>query len=260
MNLSAPLGFGLGLVVIAFGVTAGVNAADVFLNVHAAVIVLGGTLAAALICLPLGTLANLFRVFVSTITGRQKQKILETVNEIVDISRAVNEGASIDEAATRVTSPFFRESLELVASGGLSGAQLREVLEMRVEQQNEMYKKEGATYKIIGKFPPAFGLVGATLGMITLLQGLGAPDAFQKLGPSMSVALVATFYGLIFANVFIIPVGENLIHAAEDDLTIRKIVAHGTLLIKERQHPMVVSEYLKSYLSPKNRNKMRESI
>jgi chemotaxis protein MotA len=260
MNLSAPLGFGLGLVVIAFGVTEGVNAAEVFLNVHAAVIVLGGTLAAAMICLPLGTLANLLRIFVSTITGKQKQKILETVNEIVDISRAVNEGASIDEAATRVTSPFFRESLELVASGGLSGAQLREVLEMRVEQQNEMYKKEGATYKIIGKFPPAFGLVGATLGMITLLQGLGAPDAFQKLGPSMSVALVATFYGLIFANVFIIPVGENLMHAAEDDLTIRKIVAHGTLLIKERQHPMVVSEYLKSYLSPKNRNKMRESI
>jgi len=260
MNLSAPLGFILGLAVILFGVSSGINAAEVFLNVHAAVIVIGGTLAAALICLPFGTLANLLKVFVTTITGRQKQKIIDTVNEIVDISRAVNEGASIDEAATRASSPFFRESLELVASGGLDGSQVREVLEMRVEQQNEMYKKEGATYKIIGKFPPAFGLVGATLGMITLLQGLGAPDAFQKLGPSMSVALVATFYGLIFANVFIIPVGENLIHAAEDDLTIRKIVAHGVLLIKERQHPMVVSEYLKSYLSPKNRNKMRESM
>ena len=260
MNFSAPIGFLLGLGVIFFGVSAGLNGSSVFLNPHAAVIVIGGTLAAALICLPFSTLANLFKIFILTITGRQKQQIIDTVNEIVEIARAVSDGATIEEAAGRASNPFFRESLELVASGGLTNLQIREVLEMRVEQQNEMYKKEGATYKIIGKFPPAFGLVGATLGMITLLQGLGAPDAFQKLGPSMSVALVATFYGLIFANVFLIPVGENLIHAAEDDLTTRKIIAHGVLLIKERQHPIVVSEYLKSYISPKNRNKMKESL
>jgi chemotaxis protein MotA len=199
------------------------------------------------------------KVFVTTITGRQTQRIMDTVNEIVDIARAVNEGATVEEAAGRASSPFFRESLELLASGGLTSSQLREVLEMRVEQQNEMYKKEGATYKIIGKFPPAFGLVGTSLGMISLLRGLGAPDAFQKLGPSMSIALVATFYGLIVANVFLIPVGENLVKSAEDDLTIRKIVAHGVLLIRERQHPIVVGEYLKSYLAPKNRNRMRDA-
>jgi chemotaxis protein MotA len=58
--------------------------------------------------------------------------------------------------------------------------------------------------------------------------------------------------------VYIIPVGENLTHAAEDDLTIRKIIAHGFLLIKNKQHPLIVSEYLKSYISPKQRNKMKD--
>jgi hypothetical protein len=29
-------------------------------------------------------------------------------------------------------------------------------------------------------------------------------------------------------------VGENLTHAAEDDLTIRKIIAHGVVLIKKQ--------------------------
>jgi len=112
--------------------------------------------------------------------------------------------------------------------------------------------------KIIGKFPPAFGLVGTTLGMITLLQGLGSTDAFQKIGPSMSVALVATFYGLVLANFFIIPVGENLYNAAEDDLTIREIIAHGVMLIREKEHPLIVAEYLKSYLSPEQRNRMNQ--
>lgn len=259
MNFSAPIGFLVGLSVIYFGVTSGLSNTSVFLDAHAAAIVIGGTLAAAMICLPIPALINLFWVFLRTITGRQKQEILITINEVVEIASAVNAGQKIEDVVGNIKNPFFKESLELLTSGGLDNDELEEVLAMRVEQQNEMYKKEGATYKIIGKFPPAFGLVGATLGMIGLLQGLGAPDAFQKLGPSMSVALVATFYGLILANVFIIPVGENLAHAAEDDLTIRKIIAHGVMLIRDKKHPLKVAEYLKSYLSPKGRNKMKEA-
>ncbi|NCN41660.1 motility protein A [bacterium] len=258
MNISAPLGFIVGLGVIGFSVTQGLENSRVFLDAHAAVIVLGGTLAAAMICLPLTHLLSLFKIFLRTVTGSQKTEILHTINEVVSVSEAVASGQSISDQSATIKNHFFKESLVLMDKGGLTDDQLQEVLAMRVEQQNEMYKKEGATYKIIGKFPPAFGLVGATLGMIALLQGLGAPDAFQKLGPAMSIALVATFYGLILANVFIIPVGENLTHAADDDLTIRKIIAHGVLLIKNKEHPLIVSEYLKSYISPKQRNKMKD--
>ena len=109
---------------------------------------------------------------------------------------------------------------------------------------------------ILGKFPPAFGLVGTSLGMIALLQGLGEADAFERLGPSMSIALVATFYGLILSNVFIIPMGEHLSTLSDDDLIMRRIVVDGVMLIKEQKHPLLVQEFLKSYLSPGERNKM----
>lgn len=259
MNFSAPLGFLLGLGVIYFGVTTGLENSRVFLDPHAAAIVIGGTLAATMICIPLPHLFRLAKIFFRTVSGRHQKQIIDTINEVVEVAAAVQGGQDITTAASSVKNIFFKESLELVEGSGLKDRQLREVLAMRVEQQNDMYKKEGATFKIIGKFPPAFGLVGATLGMIALLQGLGSPDAFQKLGPSMSVALVATFYGLIIANVFIIPVGENLSHAAEDDLTIRKIIAHGVFLIKEKEHPLTIAEYLKSYISPRQRNKMKQA-
>ncbi|HVJ66168.1 MAG TPA: MotA/TolQ/ExbB proton channel family protein [Bdellovibrionota bacterium] len=259
MNMSAPLGLLVGLGVVGFATTQGLESSAVFLDAHAAIIVIGGTLAAAMICIPIGNLLRLAKVFVRTMLGKQQQETLNTINEIVEVAKSHYNGQAIADIVTGVKNHFLKESLELVASGGLKDAQLHEVLEMRVEQQNEMYRKEGATYKIIGKFPPAFGLVGATLGMIALLQGLGSPDAFQKLGPSMSVALVATFYGLILANVFIIPMGENLTHAAEEDLTMRRIVSHGVMLIKEKEHPLVVAEYLRSYLAPKQRNRMKEA-
>ncbi len=259
MNLSAPLGFIVGLLVVAFSVTQGIKNPAVFIDAHAATIVIGGTIAAAMICIPFNRLLTLIGVYFRTILGRNKQETLRVINEVVELSKAQNSGQSLESMIPNVKNAFLKESLDLFVQGGLNEDELEEVLEKRVEQQNEKYKREGATYKIIGKFPPAFGLIGATLGMIALLQGLGSPDAFERLGPAMSVALVATFYGLVVANIFIIPIGESLTSASEEDLITRHVVVDGVRLLREQKHPLLVEEYLKSYLSPSERNRMTKA-
>jgi chemotaxis protein MotA len=259
MNLSAPLGFLVSLAVIYFATTSGITNTSIFLDPHAAIIVIGGTLAAALICFPLKHFVTMFRIYFRTIIGQADAETIDTINDIVLMSQAQNEGTPLDQLVDRPKNIFLKESLQLVVQGGLTEDELNEVLEKRVELQNERYRREGATYKIIGKFPPAFGLVGTTLGMISLLQGLGQPNAFEQIGPSMSIALVATFYGLVLANIVIIPVAENLIQASETDLLRRRIVVDGVRLMKEKKHPLLVEEHLKSYLSPTERNKMRRT-
>lgn len=260
MSFSAPLGFLFSIGVIYFAISHGIANMKIFFDVHAAVIVAGGTLAAALICFPLKHFITLIRVYFRTVTGRTEQQTIDTINEIVGLSQGQNEGTPLEQLInTNVKNQFLRESLELLLQGGLSDDELNDVLEKRVELQNERYRREGNTYKIIGKFPPAFGLVGTTLGMISLLQSLGSPNAFERIGPSMSIALVATFYGLILSNVIIIPVGENLIQSSETDLIRRRIVVDGVRLLKEKKHPLLVEEHLKSYLPPADRNKMRKT-
>jgi len=248
----------MGLGVIAYSVTQGISNSNVFLDAHAAVIVIGGTMAVALIMFPFRHFLNLFRIYVRVLLGKARDEIFSTLAEITKVAKEQHNGQALSSLVQNVKNPFLKESLELVVQGGLTDRQLEEVLEKRVQNQNEKYKRDGATYKTLGKFPPAFGLVGATLGMIALLQGLGAPDAFEKLGPSMSIALVATFYGLVFANLIIIPVGENLMRASQDDLTMRRIVVDGVQLLKQKQHPIVVEEYLKSYLEPIERNHFKK--
>lgn len=191
--------------------------------------------------------------------GKSKEATIQTINEIVRLSEVVNDGHPIAGEIGNVKNEFLKEGLALMEQGGLSDDELNEVLEKRVELQNEKYKRDGQTFKIIGKFPPAFGLVGTTLGMIALLQGLGSPDAFEAIGPAMSTALVATFYGLVVANAFLIPIGENLSQASEDDLVMRRMVVDGIRLIKEQKHPLLVEEYLKSYLAPAERSKMKKA-
>jgi len=259
MKLGTPLGFIIGFAVIYFGIKSGVKNSAVLINWHAAIIVFGGTLAAVLVCFPLRQFLMLFKVFFYTLFSKADRETLETINEIVALARSYNEGRSLEELLGGIQNPFLKESVDLVAQEGLSDVELEEVLEKRVEIQNERYRREALTYKIIGKFPPAFGLIGTSLGMIALLQGLGQPNSFDGLGSAMSIALVATFYGLVLANLVIIPIGENLAQASEHDLTMRRIVVDGVRLIKERKHPLLVEEYLKSYMPPFERNKLKKA-
>lgn len=260
MNISPLLGLSIGVAAISYAIFGEMKNPNILLSAHGIVIVIGGTLAAAVICFPIQHFFNLFKVYLRALTGKGRQELITTVNEIIEISKALNNGETIDTKLSQVKNEFLKESLELLEQGGLSDTELDDVLEKRVALQNEKYQRDGQTFKIIGKFPPAFGLIGATMGMISLLQSLGEPNAFDRLGPSMSIALVATFYGLVLANIFLIPIGENLNQASEDDLLIRRVVVDGVRLLKEQKHPLLVEEYLKSYLPPADRNRIAKAV
>lgn len=258
MNLSTPCGVLFGAGIIYSAITGEVSNAMVFLNFHSIMIVVGGTIATALICFNFKQLSNISAVLVRQFLGKRSKQRIEAINEIVKLSTMVQNGASLESELQTIKIHFLKEALELYVEGSMSKDDLFDVLEKRVEIQNDKFVREGLTFKTIGKFPPAFGLIGATLGMIGLLQGLGAPDAFDLLGPAMSVALTATFWGLVLANLLLLPLGENLSLAAEEDLIIREIVLEGVILLREKKHPLLVKEYLSSYLAPAERDQISE--
>lgn len=257
MNLSVLGGFTLAGLIIAYSLGDGVVNQQIIFSKHAAAIVLGGTLAAALIAARFGFLWQMAKVFLDTLTGRRRAQLYATLEEIVRIAQSVYGGKPVGDAARTAKNPFLRELLSLSEQAGLDEGDFETVVSMRLQQQNERYKRNAYLFKTIGKFPPAFGLIGTTIGMIALLQGLGQPDAFERIGPSMSVALVATFYGLVLANFVLIPVGENLHLASEEDLVMRRIVADGVMLIRRQKHPLLVQEVLISYLAPSERSEVK---
>ena len=52
--------------------------------------------------------------------------------------------------------------------------------------------------------------MGTTLGMITFVEQLGITRFDEILRSSMAIGLVATLYGIAFANLVFIPMAENL--------------------------------------------------
>ena len=97
------------------------------------------------------------------------------------------------------------------------------------------------------------GLLGAVTGMIALLGGLGKPGAEKTMGPAMSIALVATLYGIALANFFIIPIGESLVDSAKEMKRKNEIIIQGIKLILQDTNPVLMEEELNSFLLPGER-------
>ena len=259
MNFSSLLGILVALGVLGAALSTATESYMIFLNAHGLLIVFGGTAAASLMCFPLTTYFNIAKVFFKKFIGRYSQEYSAVITEIVDLARGSRDNPAYLATKVKVLkTPFLRDAVELLVQGGVSDEALHTILEKRALTHFKRYEDDAAIFKVIAKFPPAFGLLGTTLGMIALLQQLGGQDAFKHIGPSMAVGLVATLYGIVLANLVLIPIGENLSMLNKEDETIREIVIDGVRLIRAKEHPLVVEEYLKSYLLPSEREKMKK--
>lgn len=254
MNLSSLFGVLLGVGIAAASIHESGMEAGFFLNFHGVVIVMGGTLAAASISFPLGKLFALLKVFFSRVLGRNKVEYHSVIEEILELNKKTSVGlSSLKEAAQHSQHPFLKEAISLVADGVLTEKELREVLEQRVKTFEARYMYEANMFRTIGRYPPAFGLLATTLGMIALLSKIGSPGSEKFIGPAMSIGLVGTLYGIAIANLVFLPIAENLTERTKEEIAIRKMIVEGAVLLKSQVNPMTMRENLNSFLPPGKR-------
>ncbi len=250
------------MAIVVFLLTAitAVSNAMVFLDWHAALIVIGGTISAALLSFSASNMWALFKVFLNRVLRGHLSRYSEVITEIVDLAKGYRENESyLKEKVESLQTPFLKEAIELMIQGGLSPQDIDLILMKRAQTTFKRYEEDSQMFKTLAKFPPAFGLLGAVVGMVALMQGLGGVDAIATVGPAMAVALVATLYGIAIANFIFIPLGENLGKHNRSDKIIRQMVMDGVKLIRQKKHPLVVQENIKSYLLPSERHQIEDA-
>ena len=253
MNVGTLLGFIASLAVFVISVIMSFSNASVILDVHAALIVLGGTFAVTLVCFPIQQIASLLKVFLRRILGKNKRDQVALIKEIVRMSEAYRKGKKTFQATlSSVQDPFLRGAGEVLywLEAEVSREELHHLLTNRAKTQLSLQLEEAKIFRIMGKFPPAFGLMGTTMGMIALLQSLGNVNAKSMIGPSMSIALVATLYGLVLTNFIFLPIAENLTKQSKEDMIFKTIVVEGIMLIADNKPTKYVEEKMKSFLLP----------
>jgi chemotaxis protein MotA len=80
---------------------------------------------------------------------------------------------------------------------------------------------------------PALGMAGTIIGLVGMFAAMDDPAA---LGPSMALALLTTFYGVVIANVVAAPVATRLADLSERELAWQKEVADRMAAIARREN------------------------
>jgi chemotaxis protein MotA len=254
MNFSSFFGVFIGISVMFIALTSTTDNLEVFLDLHGILIVCGGTAAAASISYPLSHLIALTRVFAMRVLGQNKVDYQGTITQLLDLNKRASMGLSaLSEGLNTIQHPFLREAVALVAAGVLNEHEIRTTLEQRIKTMEARYLYEANMFRTIGRFPPAFGLLATTLGMIGVLQKVGQADSQRLIGPAMSVGLIGTLYGIALANLIFLPIAENLTERSHEEITLRRMIVEGTLMLKSQVNPIAMREGLNSFLMPRDR-------
>lgn len=260
MNKAGLIGVLAAVGITVFSILDSTKNPKVFADVHGIVIVIGGTVTVALLSFNFSKLFSAMKILVRKTLGREKDDYLGNIKLIAELAEVYRANPKNLAASVPATAhPFLKDAVTLVAEYGFNVDEVDEILSNSIKGKTKRDEEENKVWHTIARFPPAFGLLGATLGMISLLQTLGEPGAQDRIGPAMATALVATFYGLVCANLVLLPIAEKLAAVASSDKTVRLIIKEGIVMIVEKRHPTFIAEYLQSFLPPSQRNLTKEA-
>jgi chemotaxis protein MotA len=254
MNFSSFFGVLFGVTIMYFALQETTPDLSYFLQMHGILIVVGGTAAAASISFPVWKVMALLKVFLMRVLGANKIDFQGSVSQLLELNKKASGGLSaLNESLGSIKHPFLKEAVAMVATGVMSEREIRSALEQRLKTTETRYLNEANMFRIIGRFPPAFGLLATTLGMIGVLQKLGQPDSQKLIGPAMSVGLIGTLYGIGLANLVFVPIAENLTERTQEEMVLRRMIVEGVLMLKMQVNPMAMRENLNSFLLPRDR-------
>lgn len=156
---------------------------------------------------------------------------------------------ALESRLEEVDDPFLRRGLQHVVDG-LDADQVHELLEIEIAAINERHQVGIDFFASLGAYAPTFGMLGTVIGLINMLGNLSDPS---QLGAGMSLALLTTFYGVLFANLVYLPVAAKLRRLNSVELAAYDITVDGILALQAGASPRLLVERLETYLPPDRR-------
>lgn len=233
---------GLGLVVIAILENSGLG---LFWVPAAAMIVVGGTFAATLVAFPLKDLLRVMGLFMKVFLVK-KAEHYELIETMVNVSKLARRSGilAIEHNLKTIDNPFLRKALQLTVDGK-EEATVISVLKREIAHVQKSHKEGWEIFTEMGKFAPAFGMVGTLIGLIQMLADLANVGV---LGPKMAVSLVATFYGAALANMVFIPMTTKLKRRSALETLEMNMILEGITYIRKGVDPRFMKEVLENSL------------
>ena len=213
-------------------------------NPSAALIVIGGTIGAALLQTPITRLHQSIKmlrwVFVPPqidFAGGQKQ-----IHRWASVAR--REGLlGIENQVDQEQDGFVRKGLEMLVDGYEPQAIKETLINDRLLFESQAIDA-ACVFEAMGGYAPTIGILGAVLGLIQVMSHLADPS---QLGHGIATAFVATIYGVGIANLILLPIAQKLKGIVQRQAVYQEMYIEGLVAIASGEIPRSIGVKLAGY-------------
>ena len=258
-DLGTLIGLLAGITIIIIGILQSGGKLFWFFSFNSILIVVGGTLAATMVNLPLKAVGNIFNILKNVFKGEVFDYV-GIINEIVEkAQKARKDGLlSLEADLPNMRESFFKNGIEL-AINERESSRLRTFLNLEMNNISSRHIAGQEMFLYMGSYAPAFGMLGTVLGLIVMMNNFAGSgeevsasydvsEKFAQLLSGMGLALITTFYGVFMSNMIFLPIGGKLKRISENEMMLKNIIVEGIISIHAREHPLLIKEKLMTFV------------
>jgi chemotaxis protein MotA len=215
-------------------------------------VVVLGSIAATAISFPMAAMAAIPKV-IGKVVFPKTPDMKSTITTLVNLAETARRDGilALESKTADIKDPFMLLGLQM-AVDGTERELVEQVLRSEVSAVAARHKTGKTLMETIGRYAPAFGMIGTLLGLIIMLGNMSDPDA---IGPGMAVALITTLYGAMVSNMMTLPFADKLGYYSRREMEVREVVIQGILSIQDGDNPRVLEQKLSTMLPAAQRTK-----
>ncbi len=247
MNPSTLIGIVASVLLLGAVLVFSAEDATTFIDMPSLGIVVIGTLAATFISYPLSEVLRVFRLL-GTVLRNERLHTEQDIDDLIAISRLWmrNDIRQVEDALENVSNPFLKTGVQLVIDHAPE-QDIVDLMQWRVSRLRARERAEAQLFRTMAGFAPAFGMLGTLVGLVNLLFLLGDGD-MAAIGQQMALALMTTFYGILFANLLLKPVAVKLERRTEQRVIVMSMIMQGVSMMCKKRSPSLMRETLNSFM------------
>ncbi len=250
MDIASVIGLVMAVGLIIGSIVMGTAPISAFIDIPSVMVVVGGAFAAALICFPLKNILQMpivaIKVFLHP--SPNPAKLIEQIVSLAETAR--RDGLlALEGRLEEVDNDFIKLGIQMAVDGSRPEV-IEDIMRTEMESIATRHREGRGVMDQIGRFAPAYGMIGTLMGLIMMLSDMSDPSG---IGAGMAVALITTLYGAIVSNVVFLPFAEKLGFISKQELLELEVVIRGIMAIQSGENPRLIEQKLNTFLPPKQR-------
>lgn len=215
-------------------------------SLPAMLLIVGGTIGATTIGFRGGDLRKVPGLLASAFMPKQQdpQDLIERIVRMAEKARREGLLALQDDVAS-LDNPLLERGVQLIVDG-TDPEIVRQTMENQVDLQEERMLNAASIFDAAGGYAPTIGIIGTVMGLVNALSHMGAPE---ELAHSISVAFLATLWGILTANLIWLPLGSKVKQNIHYDTLVGRMCITGVSGLQTGEAPRALREKLEVFLS-----------